>query len=62
MTKSSIVAAYASHGILIINLCKKEIFKTNEFVAEINFVSELDNKYNLSFQKISNEGFKYYKK
>ena len=62
MTKSSIVAAYASHGILITNFCKEEIFKTNEFIAGINFISELDNNYNLSFQKISNEGFNHYKK
>ena len=62
MTKSGIVAAYASHGMLIINRCKEEIFKTNEFKAGINFISELDKKYNHNFQKISNECFKYYKK
>ena len=50
MTKSGIVAAYASH-MLIINRCKEEIFKTNEFKAGINFISELDKKYNHNFQK-----------
>ena len=62
MTKSSIVAAYASHGMIIINFCKEEILRINEFIVGINFISDLKENYKFSLQKISNETFKYYKK
>ncbi len=62
MTKSGIVAAYASHGMIIVNFCNEEIFKTNEFIAGLNYISKL-NKYSKNdLQKISTESFKRYKK
>jgi hypothetical protein len=61
MTKSTIVASYASHGMLIINFCKEKIFKTNEFISGSHFISDIMIKNNLSYQKIANKIYKYYK-
>ena len=47
---------------IIVNFCNEEIFKTNEFIAGLNYISKL-NKYSKNdLQKISTESFKRYKK
>ena len=62
MTKSGIVAAYASHGLVIVNCCEKEISKTNEFIPGINYVSKFSKNNIYSLQRISNECYRNYKK
>ena len=62
MTKSSIIAAYASHGLVIINLCKEKICKTNEFLSGVHYVSKIKENNFSNFQKIANETFRKYKK
>lgn len=62
MPKSGIVAAYASHGILIINFCEKKIYKNNEFINGLNFVSDNLIKKNLNYQKIADKSNTFYKK
>ena len=62
MTKSGIVAAYASHGLVIINFCEQKIIKTNEFISGIHYVSKIKKNQAHIFQKIANESFKNYKK
>ncbi len=62
MTKSGIVAAYASHGLVIINLCKEKIFKTNEFVSNVHYISKIRENNFSNLQKIANETFRNYKK
>jgi hypothetical protein len=61
MTKSSIIAAYASHGLVIINLCKEKIYKTNEFLSGIHYVSKIKENNFSNLQKIANKAFKHYK-
>ena len=61
MTKSSIAASYATHGVVIINFCKIKILKTNEFALGVNFVSNVDEKKKLNYQKIVNRAKKLYK-
>jgi len=60
MGKSSIVAAYTSHGVLIINFCKDGILKSNEFISGRHFVSNSSNGLN-NFNKIVNSVYKLYK-
>ena len=60
MTKSGIVAAYASHGLVIINCCKEKVFRTNEFVSGKQYVSKNYKNINFNLQKIANESFKNY--
>ena len=62
MTTSGIVAAYASHGLVIINLCKEKIFKTNEFISNVNYISKITEHNFPNLQKIANETFRNYKK
>jgi len=62
MPKSGIVAAYASHGILIINFCEKKIYKNNEFIPDTHFVADNLTKHNLNYQKIADKSYKFYKK
>ncbi len=62
MTKSGIIAAYASHGVVIINFCAEEIAGTNEYISNVNYISKDSRKLNNLLQKISNESFKNYKK
>jgi|TARA_B110000259_G_C13989161_1_gene391710 hypothetical protein len=61
MTKSGVVASYASHGVLIVNFYKTNILKTNEFISGVNFVSNVDEKKKLNYQKIANRAEKLYK-
>ena len=62
MTKSGIIAAYASHGVVIINFCAKEVAGTNEYISNVNYISKDSRKLNNLLQKISSESFKNYKK
>jgi hypothetical protein len=62
MTKSGIIAAYASHGLVIINLCKEKIFKTNEFIPGVHYISKIKENNFSNLQKIANETFRNYKK
>ncbi len=62
MTKSGIVAAYASHGLVIVNFCEKETSKTNEFIAGVNYLSKFSKNNIYSLQRISNECYRNYKK
>ncbi len=62
MTKSGIIAAYASHGLVIFNCCNEEVSKSNEFISGLNYVSKFSNKIKNNIQKISNECFRNYKK
>tara|TARA_B100000902_G_C27290493_1_gene906846 strand:- start:622 stop:1683 length:1062 start_codon:yes stop_codon:yes gene_type:complete len=62
MTKSGIIAAYASHGMIIVNFCNEAIVKTNEFIAGLNYISKLNKSSKNDLQKISNEVFKLYQK
>lgn len=60
MTKSGIVASYASHGVLIINFCKNKILRSNEFFPGLYFISDVEKKNNVSYQKIVNKINKFY--
>ena len=62
MTKSGIIAAYASHGLVIVNLCKEKIFKTNEFISNVNYISKIREINFFNLQKIANKTFRNYKK
>ena len=62
MTKSGIIAAYASHGLLIVNLCKEQIAYTNEFKSGVNFVSRIREIHESNLQQIADSAFKQYKK
>jgi len=62
MTKSGIIAAYASHGLVIINLCKEKIFKTNEFISGVHYISKIKENNFSNLQKIANKTFRNYKK
>jgi len=62
MPKSGIVAAYAAHGILIVNFCEKKIYNDNEFINGLNFVNDNLTKKNLCYQKIADKSFTFYKK
>ena len=62
MTTSGIVAAYASHGLVIINLCKEKIFKTNEFISDVHYISKIKENNSSNLQKIANQTFRRYKR
>ena len=62
MTKSGIIAAYASHGLVIVNLCKEKIFKTNQFISNINYISKITKHNFFNLQKIANKTFRNYKR
>jgi hypothetical protein len=62
MTKSGIVASYSSHGLVIINFCKDQILKKNEFISGVNFVSDSVRKKDFSFEKIAKKAYLTYKK
>ena len=62
MPKSGIVAAYASHGVLIINFCEKKIYKNNEFIRGSHFIADNLIEQNLNYQKIADKSYKFYKK
>ena len=62
MTKSGIVAAYVSHGLIVINFCDKNIFKSNEFVSGVNYISDVNSINDVKSQKIANEAYKNYQK
>ena len=62
MTKSGIIAAYASHGLVIVNLCKEKILKTNEFISGVHYISNIEEINFSNLQKIANKSFKNYKK
>ena len=62
MTKSGIVAAYAAHGLVIINFCKKELSKFNEFISGVNYLSYTSGNLKNILQKLSNESYKNYNK
>ena len=62
MTKSGIVAAYSSHGLVIINFCKKQILKTNELISGVHFVSDVASKQNRIYEKIAHNAYSVYKK
>lgn len=61
MTKSGIVAAYVSHGLLVLNRSRENNFKKCEFIPGINFISD-DAKKDFNFQKIADISFKNYHK
>ena len=62
MATSGIVAAYASHGLVIINLCKEKIFKTNEFISDVHYISKIKENNSSNLQKIANQTFRRYKR
>jgi hypothetical protein len=62
MTKSGIVASYSSHGLVIINFCKDQILKNNDFISGVNFVSDIVGKKDFSFEKIAEKAYLIYKK
>jgi hypothetical protein len=62
MTKSSIVAAYSSHGLVIINFCKEQILKTNEFISGVHFISDAISKQIRIYEKIVYNAYSVYKK
>ena len=61
MTKSGIVAAYVSHGLLVLNRSREHNFKKCEFIPGNNFISD-DAIKNVNFQKIADKSFKNYHK
>ena len=61
MTKSGIVAAYAAHGLVIINFCKKELSKFNEFISGVNYLSYTSGNLKI-FYRNYNESYKNYNK
>ena len=61
MTKSGIVAAYVSHGLLVLNRSRENNFEKCEFISGNNFISD-DTIKNVNFQKIADKSFKNYHK
>ena len=62
MGKSGVIASYASHGLLIVNLCQATNTVKNLFVPNVHYLNSFKKNQKINYEKIAMSSFNLYKK